>query len=242
MGSRNSSRFSHSRLLFQFGSDFWLWWLELCCGWWILGFYPSLSLALPGQYTDLWCRPSNGWCPGEPPSLSSLYLLLSYSDTLPIAFHIWPSVAGKPFPILPHFTLSLTVPILCYLCADYCFTWSLLTSFYRTHLLMNLQYCTSPLSLRHAQGLLAYTRQFCFSKLFIDHSSGLNACIAQLMISSCSRWWQPLLPRGDDPPGVEHAAGQLLAEQVRAGHSGGRSPVTAGADTVQALEHEVSHM
>lgn len=105
------------------------------------GFLSKSQLALPGQYTDLWCRPSNGWCPGDPPSLSSFYLLLSYSDTLPIAFNIALCPASL-YP--PNFNPSSTVLAVC-LCADSYFTWSLLTSFYRTHLLMNLQYCTSPL-------------------------------------------------------------------------------------------------
>ena len=110
------------------------------------GFLSKSQLALPGQYTDLWCRPSNGWRPGDPPSLSSFYLLLSYSDTLPIAFNIALCLAAlcPPYPL---FNCSGSHhPMLCVcLCADSYFTWSLLTSFYRTHLLMNLQYCTSPL-------------------------------------------------------------------------------------------------
>ena len=81
--------------------------------------------------------------------------------------------------------------------------------------------------------------------MFIGHSSRLNACRhcrAQQLINSCFRWRRPLLPRGGEPPGVEHAAGKLVAEQVRPGHPGSHGPVpAAGADPGPALEHEVSY-
>ena len=93
--------------------------------------------------------------------------------------------------------------------------------------------------------LLATSRQFCFFRMFLDHSSRLNACRhcrAQQLIHSCSRWRQPLLPRGRESPGVEHAAGQLVTEQVRAWHPRGHGPCpAAGAKSAPAVEHEVSH-
>lgn len=58
----------------------------------------------------------------------------------------------------------------------------------------------------------------------------------------CCRRRESLLPRDADPAGVEHAAGQLLAQPVSAGAASGNSAAArAETETVgrRGLEHQV---
>ena len=199
------------------------------------GFLSKSQLALPGQYTDLWCRPSNGWCPGDPPSLSSFYLLLSYSDTLPIAFNI-ALILATLYP--PYFNPSSTVPAVCV-----CVRTPTLPGLYWLAFIGHIYWWTCSIVPRLSfakesrHRLLATPRQFCFFRMFHDHSSRLNAC-RHCRAQQANNWF--IHVPGEDNLYYPEVASRPVSSMLPVNSSLSRSVPGIPAATAQAQQQEQS--